>query len=100
MRGTLPTVAGKQLREPFALGVAPAGRQGAVGGSLGCLQRLVHDRRAGVGQDDQRQAGVTVVRLTCDEPDPLERGDLPGDARRCDPQAFGQLGAAQLARRL
>src|SRR5882762_5980138 len=100
MRGTLPTGPQKQLREPFALGVAPPRRQGTVGRRLCGLQRVVDDPRPRFGEDDQREAGVAVVRLAGNEPDPLERSDLAGDARRRDAEALRKLGAAQLLSRL
>src|SRR6478609_3444746 len=100
MRGTLPTCARKQLREPFALRIAPAGREGAVGSSLGGEQRVVDDPCPGVGEDDERQARVAIVRLTGDEPDPFEWGDLAGDARRRDAEPLRQFGAAELPARL
>ena len=100
MRGTLPAVARKQLREPFALGVAPACGESTVGGGLRGLQRVVDDLRAGGGEDDQCEARVAVVRLAVDEAHPLERGDLPGNTRRRDAEALSELGAPQLPRGL
>src|SRR5438128_4156851 len=100
MRGTLPTGTCKQLREPFALAVAPARREGTVRSVLGGLQGVVDDPRAGAGEDDERKARVAVVRLPGDEPDPFERGDLPGDSRRRDAEALRQFGAAELLGRL
>jgi hypothetical protein len=100
MRGTLPTSARKQLREPFALGTAPPGREGTVRGGLGGLQGVVDDLRPGIGQDDERKACVAVVRLAGYEPDPFERGDLPGDSGRRNAEALRQFGAAELLARL
>jgi len=100
MRGTLPTRARKQLREPFALGIAPAGREGAVGGGLGGHQGIVDDLCPGVREDDEREARVAIVRLTGDEPDPFEWGDLPGNSRRRDAEPLRQFGAAELPGRL
>src|SRR3954451_13759911 len=96
MRGTLPTGVRKQLREPFAIRVAPACGERAVGGRLGGLQRVVDDRRTGLRQDDERKARVALVGLAGDEADPLERCDLAGDPGRRDPEPLCQLGAAEL----
>ena len=77
-------LAGDELREPLAFGVRPARGECPFGRIFGGPQRVVDDLRAGVGQHDEREACVALVRLAGDEADPLERGDLPGNAGRRD----------------
>ena len=56
---------------------------------------VVGDPGAGVGQDDEREARVAGVRLAADDADPLERLQLPGDARGRDAEPVRELDAAK-----
>jgi hypothetical protein len=85
-----------ELREPLPFRLAPAGGERAVGGVLGGLERLAHDPGACFGEHDEREAGIALVRLPVDEPDPLERAELTRDARGRDPEPLSQLRPAQL----
>ena len=66
-----------------------------IGGQLGRGLAVVGDPRAGIGEHDERQARVAGVRLAADDADALERLQLPGDARRGDPEPVRELDAAQ-----
>ncbi len=50
-------------------------------------------------EHDEREAGIGRIRLAGDEADPLERCELPGDARGRDSQPARELDAPQRLRR-
>ena len=85
-----------ELREPLPFRLAPAGGERAVGGVLGGLERLTDDLGTRFGEHDEREAGIALVRLPVDEADPLERAELPRDARGRDPEPLSELRPAQL----
>jgi len=66
-----------------------------VGRQLPGGLRVVGDPCAGIGEHDERKARVAGVRLAAHDPDPLERLELAGDARRGDAEPVRELDPAQ-----
>ena len=64
-------------------------------GLLGRRQHVADDARPGLGQDDDREAGVVGVRLAPDQAPALERRQLAGDAGGRDAEPLGEVEAPE-----